>query len=336
MSAVSPKVAKQFIETSIQAGLVPMLHGSPGIGKSDVVKQIAEEYNLQLIDVRLSQCDPTDLNGFPKVTDDIAEYVPLDLFPLEYWTLPKGKSGWLIFLDEINHAPQTVQRAAYKLLLDRMVGKFSLHPDVALVAAGNLETDGALVNRLGTAMQSRLVHIEMTVSANDWIEWAQMNGIDYRITSYLQSRPDSLHTFEPDHSDKTFACPRTWHFASNILQKVKLDSKSVILLGGAISEGVAHEFHQFTRVYDQLPDLVSIVKTPEDAVVPNDPSSLFALSGLIAKHTGPANATALLSFVDRMPKEFQVITIREMGRRYTEISANEKWLEKADELSSYF
>ncbi len=55
--------ARSMIELAIRAGLVPLLHGSPAIGKSAVVKAIAKAYNLKLIDLRLSQCDPTDLNA---------------------------------------------------------------------------------------------------------------------------------------------------------------------------------------------------------------------------------------------------------------------------------
>lgn len=60
---VNSKQAKDMLASILKARLVPMLGGSPGIGKSAIVKQIAEEFNLELIDIRLSYCDPTDLNS---------------------------------------------------------------------------------------------------------------------------------------------------------------------------------------------------------------------------------------------------------------------------------
>ena len=52
----------ELIKAYVPAQIVPMITGSPGIGKSAVVHQVAEEYNLKVIDLRLAQCDPTDLN----------------------------------------------------------------------------------------------------------------------------------------------------------------------------------------------------------------------------------------------------------------------------------
>ena len=203
ISQAASMVAK-FIRTKI----VVMLHGSPAIGKSAIVQQIANEYGLKLIDLRLAQCDPTDLAGFPTITGEKASYKPMDTFPIEGDTVPKGYNGWLLFLDELNSAPPAIQSAAYKVILDRMVGNHKLHKNVAIVAAGNLETDNAIVQPMSTALQSRMAHLELVVDSKEWVDWASSNEIDHRITSYINFRPDALYTFSPDHTDKTYASPR--------------------------------------------------------------------------------------------------------------------------------
>ena len=97
---VNPAQAVEFITEALFAGLVPMMAGSPGIGKSQIGKKIAKNLNLQMIDVRLSQMDSVDLNGLPHFTSDgKAEFVPFDTFPTESTPLPEGKDGWLIFLN---------------------------------------------------------------------------------------------------------------------------------------------------------------------------------------------------------------------------------------------
>ena len=102
-----------MITTYIKAGIVPMLEGSPGCGKSQVVHQIADAYNLKLIDLRLSQCDPTDLSGFPTIIGGKkADYMPMAHFPIEGDPIPDGYAGWLLFLDEFNSAPNAIQAAA--------------------------------------------------------------------------------------------------------------------------------------------------------------------------------------------------------------------------------
>ena len=205
---VKINAAASMIAKFIRAKIVVMLSGSPGIGKSHIVHQIAAEYGLKVIDLRLAQCDPTDLAGFPTITGEKASYKPMDTFPIEGDDIPKGYNGWLLFLDELNSAAPSVQASSYKIILDRMVGNHNLHKNVAIVAAGNLETDNAIVQPMSTALQSRMAHLELVVDAKEWVEWASSHGIDYRITSYINFKPDALYTFSPDHTDKTYASPR--------------------------------------------------------------------------------------------------------------------------------
>ena len=329
-------VITEYITDVLKAKLVPMIHGSPGIGKSSIVQTIAKEWGLQVIDERLGQCDPTDMKGFPSVTDNKkATFLPMDTFPLEGDPLPKGKNGWLLFLDEFNAAPRSVQAAAYKLILDRMVGQKKLHKNVAIVCAGNLETDGAIVNQLSTANQSRLIHMELNVHAADWIEWAQSSGIDHRITSYIAFCPQNLHKFDADHNDRTFACPRTWEFLSDLIKDWdKIPSKKVPLLAGVVSEGMAREFVNFTKVYKTLPNMADIIKDPENIAIPQEPSTRYALSGAIANSTDKETVTPLLTYVNRLPPEFQIITIKEMSKRYPGIQSNTLFIAKVTEIAN--
>lgn len=316
----------------IKANIVPMVHGSPGIGKSQIVAQIAKEYGLKLIDLRLSQCDPTDLAGFPQI--DVARqkagYLPMDTFPLEGETPPAGYNGWLLFFDEANSAPKAVQAAAYKVILDRMIGQRSLHKNCALVAAGNLETDGAIVEEMSTALQSRLAHIELTVDADSWVEWAQNNDVHHMITSFIQFKPGQLYTFKPDHTDKTYACPRTWEFANRVMKVTEEGSPNRLpMLAGTLSEGVAREFLTFVKIFADLPKMAAIVAAPETIKVPNEPSILYALTGSLAHNATTDNFGSLMKFISRLPVEFQVVTMRETIRRNKTMMSHpavQKWV----------
>jgi len=313
---VGPKQASEHIVRCIKAGLVAMLSGNPGSGKSAIVQDIAKTYNLQLVDVRLSQCDPVDLSGFPMIVDGIAKYVPMNLFPIESTPIPKGKSGFLIFLDELNSSSLAVQAASYRLLLDREIGQHKLHPKAAIVAAGNLATDGAIVNRIGTAMQSRLIHLELGIDVEEWVSWASSNGIDHRIIAYIHGRPENLHKFNPKHHDKTFASPRTWHFASKILKNHTGDLKELTaLLAGTISEAVAREFIIYSSIYTELPSMDDIVKRPLKTPVSTEPSMLYALAHMIAAYANKLTLPAIMQYTDRMPLEFETITLQSTLKR---------------------
>ena len=324
--------AADLITVALKAKLVPMIHGSPAIGKSSIVKQIAQQFGLKLIDLRLSQCDPTDLLGLPTFTNGRAGYAPMNTFPIEGDEIPRGYSGWLLFLDEFNSAPMSVQAAAYKLVLDRMVGIHHLHKNVAIVCAGNLESDGAIVQPMSTALQSRLVHLEVEVNNKEWVDWANSKGFDHRITSYIDFRPDQIYTFSADHTDKTYASPRTWEFMNNLLKVSKITRDMLPLMIGTVGEGTAREFYGFCEIQDRLPKLEEIVSKPNTIKVPEEPSVLFALSGSLAANATEENVSSLITFIGRMPAEFQVVCLRNLVRRNKSLLKNPAiigWITKA-------
>lgn len=324
--------AKRMTTKGLAAGLVPMLWGPPAIGKSQIVRQIAQENNLFLIDERLSDCDPTDLKGFPYTDHNIGKggYLPMDTFPIVGDALPhkpgstKEKpiqyDGWLLFLDELTNADDDVKKAAYKLVLDRMVGQKHLHEKCFIVCAGNDINDGAMAGELGTAMQSRLMHIVVDMCFNTWMGWAIENGIDQRIRDYLnftKSQNDQkLYTFRPDHTDKTFASPRTWEFADKLLKTHDFDDEDMYTLqAGVLSDGVAAQFMEFCLVYKDLPKIDTILQGPEYATMPDGLSSIFAMCGTVAAALTVANAPKLMVYIKRMPPEFIIITLMDAIKR---------------------
>lgn len=300
----------------IKIGLVPMLHGSPGIGKSSIVQELARQYNLKLIDLRLSQCDPTDMLGFPTIINGRTAYVPPAHFPLEGDEIPAGFDGWLLFLDEANASAKAVQSAAYKLILDRMVGQLHLHKRCVIVAAGNLESDNAIVEPMSTALQSRLAHIKLMNDVEEWIHWAEQADFDHRITSYIKFKPEALYSFRPDHEDLTYSCNRTWEFANRVVKATSdNDPDRLPMLAGVISEGPAREFVTFTKIYLNLPTIADILMAPESIPMPNEPSILYALTGSIAPVMQDSNIEKFMPFINRMPIEFQTVCLREVMRR---------------------
>lgn len=300
------------LKACIDAGLVAMMHGSPGIGKSAIARKVAEDGNLELIDCRLAQFDPTDLNGFPRIDGETGRsfYAPPRQFPLAGDSIPAGKRGWLLFLDELSSAPIAVQAAAYKLVLDRMIGEFQLHPDVHIVCAGNLTTDGAIVNRQGTAMQSRLIHFLVKSDYKAWLDWADMKGdIDQRILAYVRFKKE-VNNFDPNHNDNTFACERTWEFVSKLIKnKPVVTLADQPLLGGAIGSGVAQEFIGFCQIYKDLITVEDILKDPENIAIPEERPTLYALSTAMSKEINQDNVEELMKFINRLDIEFQVITL---------------------------
>ena len=339
---VNLKQAKELAVEVLKAGHVPMLVSDLGLGKSSLAKQIAEEYNLCFIDIRLSQCDPADLNGFPFM-DPVtgrAGYKPMDIWPLEGDELPinpKTKqpyAGWFILLDEINSSPKAVEVASYKILLDRMVGMHKLHKRVWMMGAGNLKTSKAVVNQTGTAQQSRMIWFEIIADLNCWLEWADHNDIDHRVKAYLQFKPDMLHKFDPNHQDRTFPCPRTWHFQSNVMKQWgegRIPERKLPTIGGTIGAGPAREFFSHCAIYEDIPTLDQILQDPDNCRFGNEPSMHYALAGLVSHHLNHTNAVPLFKFLERLAADFQVSAVRAVlarDRTIKKLDAYKDWYKR--------
>jgi hypothetical protein len=320
--AIDLKHAEESCLDILKGGHVPMLVSDPGIGKSSLARQIAAMYNLLFIDIRLSQCDPVDLNGFPFFNKETGrgQYTPMDMWPLESDEIPinpktgEPYNGWLILLDEINAAPKAVEVASYKILLDRMVGMHKLHRNVWLMGAGNLKTSKAVVNSSGTAQQSRMIWLEVKASLPVWLEWADQNDQDHRIKAYLQFKPAMLHNFDPNHQDRTFPCPRTWEFLSDIMKPwgttKQIPERKLATMAGTIGAGPAREFFSHCQIYESIPTLDQIIQAPDTCQFGDEPSMHYALAGLVSHHLNSSNAKPLFVFLERLAADFQVTCIR--------------------------
>ena len=315
--SLSPSQLPQVLEDLALAGLVPFIKGDPGTSKSDSISQFADKNKLKLIDIRLSQIDPTELNGFPTLNEarDRMSYAPLKMIPLDGDKIPTGYNGFILFFDEFNSGSNSVQAAAYKVILDRFIGNRKLHPACIVICAGNLDSNKAITNKLSTAMQSRLVHITVVMTSKDWLKWAVSHGIDQRIISFIKFKPTLLHKFDANHNDSTFPCGRTWHFASNyIVKKPKLDHTNFIVTAGCVGEGPATEFKTFTNIYSTLPTISQMVADPANFIIKDEPSVQYALTTMIS-HAFEKHPTELSEALSRFPVEFQAICLREAVAR---------------------
>lgn len=339
LTTITPKSAPYALIDEIKAGLVPFLKGSPGIGKSDIIKQVAKTLDLKIIDIRLAQADPTDLAGFPVRNPETnrMEYAPLDTIPLEGDTIPinpetnKQYQGFLIVFEEITSAPPAVQAASYKIILDRLVNQTPIHPSVAIVAAGNLETDRAIVVKMSTALKSRFAHLQLETNLDEWLEeFAFPSNIDSDIISFLRYKPDLLHHFDPDSAEDTFPCPRTWEFVDKFIKSAEkpLFSKPhhLLCVAGMVGQGAAFEFKNAKELFDNCPSMDEIVKHPDTAKIPEELSQLYSISTLLSSSATEENLVPIMTYIDRIPLkyiEYRVLTVQDILKRKPELEGNQ-------------
>lgn len=321
---MKPSQVKQAIEfVALKQRRPVFLWGAPGVGKSDVIRQIAEDNKLQLIDKRLSQSDPTELKGYPWPDQDkgVMRFLQDGQLPT------KGKG--ILFLDELNLAPQAVQAPAYQLILDRRLGDYVLPSGWVVVAAGNRTSDRAGVHAMSAALSNRFVHIDFHADLDDWQTWALSNSISDATRGYLRYRPQNLVAKEIKPGERAFPSPRTWAFADTILNSGLAPEIELSLLTGTVGEGCAAELIGFARDARSLPNIDRILLDPEGSPVPELPSVKYAVVTALETKTTPANLDQVMRYVARLPKEFEVMFMQTMARRsdeYCETKCMVDWI----------
>ena len=287
-----------------------MLWGPPGVGKSQIVMQVGKGHELPVIDIRLSQMEPSDLRGIPFRQGDKVEWaVPSMLPSLE----AHGASG-ILFLDEINSAAPSVSAAAYQLILDRRLGNYQVPEGWAIFAAGNRQGDRGVTYAMPAPLANRFSHYEIDLNLDDWVAWAYSNGIDDRIIGFLRFRPELLFDFDPAHNPVAFPSPRSWEFAHRALQKFM--SCPHLLLGSlqaCVGPAAGIECHAFIDSLDQMPDLDKIL-LGEDVSAPEEIDLQYAVAaalvGRAIRAQGSDNAATVFGNILKYASHFP---LREMG-----------------------
>ena len=254
------------------------LWGPPGIGKSDVVRQITEDMGGYMIDLRLGQMDPTDIRGIPFYNKDIGKMdwaPPIDLPDQE---LADQYPIVVLFMDEMNSAPPAVQAAAYQLVLNRRVGKYRCPDNVVMVAAGNRESDKGVTYRMPTPLANRFVHCEMRADFATWLEWAAVNKIHKDVIGYLSFAKQDLYDFDAKSSSRSFATPRSWSFVSELLEDEDMDDATATdLIAGTVGEGLAVKFMAHRKIAGKLPRPEDILSGKEKDLQVKEVSAMYSL-----------------------------------------------------------
>jgi len=253
------------------------LWGPPGIGKSELVEGITRELGGLMIDLRLGQMEPTDIRGIPFYNKEknIMEYAPPG-------DLPDAETAAqypvvVLFLDEMNSAPASVQSAAYQLILNRRVGKYVLPDNVVMVAAGNRESDKGVTYRMPTPLANRFIHQEMKVDFASWQEWAVNNNIHKDVVGYLSFAKQDLYDFDAKSASRAFATPRSWSFVSQLLNDGVDDETMTNLVAGTVGEGLAVKFMAHRKIAGRMPKPEDILNGKVTDLNVKEVSAMYSL-----------------------------------------------------------
>ena len=272
--------ARKAMLTAFKAKRPIFLWGPPGIGKSEVVAEIAEELGGAIIDLRMAQMEPTDIRGIPYFNKEINKMdwaEPVDLPSEEF---AKQYPIVVLFLDEMNSAPPAVQAAGYQLILNRRVGKYFLPDNVVIVAAGNRDSDKGVTYRMPMPLANRFVHLEMRPDFTSWQNWAVNKGIHKDVVGYLSFAKNDIYDFDAKSSSRAFATPRSWCFVSDLLNdEDNVDSDTLFnLVSGAIGDGLAVKFMAHRKIAGKMPNPSDILSGKVKDLTVKEISAMYSLT----------------------------------------------------------
>ena len=298
-----------------------MLWGPPGVGKSQLVREVAENIGKKLnkrvdvTDVRLILFNPVDLRGIP--TSDLNKEFAVWLKPKIFNMDESDDVLNILFLDEISAATLSVQAAAYQITLDKKIGEHRLPKNCIVIAAGNRVTDKSVAYQMPKALANRLLHFEIKSSFDSWNEWAIKSNIHPCVLGFLKFKPERLYCDVLDgYNGLAYPTPRTYEMVSNILNYVSDDFKDVYpLVSGLIGNAVATEMRTWSRIYSKLPDICKIFEGKE-TMVPKELDALYALTSSMISYARKYKDDLYkignsIRYANLLPPEFSVILLKD-------------------------
>lgn len=276
-----------------------MIEGAPGVGKTAIVTQAAQDAGMDLIVSHPITCDPTDAGGI--LWPDVASGKAVTLPKEDLARALSAKEPLVWFLDDFAQAAPSVQNSFAHLIHARQSGPHKLPDHVVFAIACNRRTDRAGSHTVVSTILSRcLSSITLVPSCDEWITWALGAGVHPAIISYLRQRPDSLYTDTPPNGE-AYPCPRSWQHASEVLSLEFNLSAETELLAGAVGHGAAVELAASAMMLREKIDARKALDDPRYKL-PKRPDQVCALV-CAAAYYAEGREREVFALATRMAKE---------------------------------
>ena len=246
------KRARQEIKDSIEAYLakdeygeykIPairqrpiLLMGPPGIGKTQIMEQIAKECQIGLVSYTITHHTRQSAVGLPFIKEkeyggrmySVTEYTMSEIIASVYEKIEQtGLKEGILFIDEINCVSETLAPTMLQFLQGKTFGNQAVPKGWVIVTAGNPPEYNKSVRDFDIVTLDRIKRIDVEENFDVWKEYAYLNGIHPAVISYLEMRRENFYRIETTVDGKYFATARGWEDLSQLIQTYEYLGKTV-------------------------------------------------------------------------------------------------------------
>ena len=302
MAAMNPRQLDSFLTSTLKAGYNVIVTGSPGIGKTDIVRQVTTLLGMDLIVSHPAVEDPTSVAGLPWMEpgDTEATFRPFgNIAQVLKATRP---TAWL--LDDFGQSTPATQAAYMQYFWGGELNGHKLPSCVTMLILTNRRIDRAGVSGILETVKSRAVSIvELETNIDDYSQWAFGHNVPPMGIAFLRFRPELLSAFQPTADLTNSPSPRTWTNcfkleALNLPQDIES-----IAMAGAVGEGAATEYLAFRAMANSLVNLDEILMNPDSAPIPVKPDQLYATCIGLAGRANAKNFSRVITYGERLVTE---------------------------------
>lgn len=292
------------------------LMGEPGIGKSAMLRRIAEKLSMDYAYIDVPNMDLGDI-AMPVVDHETrtTKYYPNARFKFHL------RKPVIIMLDEFSKGAEPVKNMLHPLfeVNDPRLGDESAPDGSIIFSTGNLSSDG-VGDGMKAHTKARLTKLVVRKpNAREWLQWAVPKGIapevcafvdryEHVLASYIEGgQGDNPYIFNPRTVQDSFVCPRTLELASNIVKQRSRFSSDALIAGltGVVGEAAARDLQAFIAYSDQLPSKAAIIADPKTASVPSQPGACAVVVYSLIAAAEKDNFSALMEYIKRFEPEWQ-------------------------------
>jgi MoxR-like ATPase len=322
MKRIDHNQLEKLIKTAYATKIPLFVHGGVGIGKSDSVKKVAQdiakENKLEFIDrmeqdgkfcfvdIRISQLDATDLRGIPTIDGNTTKWL------IPNWLPQNAESKGILFFDELNLSPPSIQNACLQLILDRKLGDYALPAGWVIISAGNRIEDKANIFDIPFPLANRLTHIELAEpDVDSWVEWAIKHDIDTRVITFLKFKPQFLYDYNEKSKESALPTPRSWSFVSQLIKGVENEQELEINIASCVGEAISIEMAAYLRLRSKI-NVDLILTNPDKALLPQEIDLKFSLISAIVEKFKKNRKLILpiLKISNRIEPEFTILLLK--------------------------